>query len=167
MKKIAITSLLATGGMTLFSYLVSKILNKQFLEPAILNQLVFYRQKEKKKHHATGYLIHYAVGLFFTFAYRWLWKKNPSAQRNSASLALGFINGMIGIAGWHLTFVLHPSPPRVDKKNYFLQLLPAHIVFGFLNGWSYRNLKQGSLNQNAPHISIKDMADVSVHKQNM
>jgi hypothetical protein len=167
MRKIIMTSLVATGGMTLFSYLLSKIFDKQFLEPALLNQLVFYRRKEQKKHHATGYLIHYGVGFFFTVIYRWLWKKNPSLQRDSASLTLGFINGLIGIAGWRYTFLLHPAPPRVDKKNYFLQLLAAHVVFGFLNGLSYRNLKQGSLNQVAPNISRKDIADEPVHKQNM
>jgi hypothetical protein len=167
MRKIIMTSLVATGGMTLFSYLLSKIFDKQFLEPALLNQLVFYRRKEQRKHHATGYLIHYGVGFFFTVIYRWLWKKNPSLQRDSASLTLGFINGLIGIAGWRYTFLFHPAPPRVDKKNYFLQLLSAHVVFGFLNGWSYRNLKQGSLNQTALHISRKDIADEQLNKQNM
>jgi hypothetical protein len=167
MRKTIMTSLIATGGMTLFSYLLSKILNKQFLEPLLLNQLVFYRQKEKKKHHATGYLIHYGVGLFFTSIYRWFWKKKPSLQRNSASLTLGFINGMIGITGWHLTFLLHPSPPKVDKKKYHIQLLAAHVVFGVLNGWSYRNMKQGSLKIIASHISRKDIAEASVDKQNM
>jgi hypothetical protein len=150
MKKIVITSLLATGGMTLFSYLLSKVVNKQFLEPALLNQLVFFRQKERKKHHVTGYLIHYAVGLFFTLIYKWLWKKSPETQHNTVSLLLGFINGVIGLLGWQLTFLLHPSPPIVDRKNYHIQLLAAHVVFGFINSWSYRKLKQGSLKQILP-----------------
>jgi hypothetical protein len=145
MKKIFISSLVATGGMTLFSFLLSKAVNKQFLEPALLNQLVFFRQKERKEHDATGYVIHYGVGLFFTIIYRWLWKKNPSTLQNPGSVVLGFINGIIGLTVWQLTFLMHPSPPRIDKKNYHMQLLAAHVVFGLLNGWSYRKLKQGSL----------------------
>jgi len=141
MKKIIISSVVATGGMTLFSFLLSKAGNKQFLEPALLNQLVFFRQKEKKEHHVTGYLIHYGVGLFFTIIYRWLWKKNPSTQRNPFGLILGFINGIIGLTGWHLTFLIHPSPPAVEKRDYYINLLAAHVVFGYLNSWSYRKLK--------------------------
>jgi hypothetical protein len=144
-KKIIISGLVATGGMTLFSYLLSKAVNKQFLEPALLNQLVFFRQKDRKKQHVAGYMIHYGVGLFFTFIYRWLWKEKPSTQRNDVSLILGFINGIIGITGWQLTFLLHPFPPAVDKRKYHIHLLAAHVVFGFLNSWSYRKLKQGSL----------------------
>jgi hypothetical protein len=167
MRKIAITSLMATGGMTLFSYLLSKVVKKQFLEPALLNQLVFFRQKQRKEHHATGYLMHYAVGLFFTSLYRWLWKRNPSSQRNSVNLGLGFFNGIIGMMGWQLTFLMPPAPPRVDRKKYHIQLLAAHVVFGFLNGWSYRKLKQGSFNQNTPGIEEKEDADVLQYKQNM
>jgi hypothetical protein len=132
-----------------------------------LNKLVFIRQKEAKKHHLTGYLIHYAVGIFFTSLYRLLWKRNPSTKRNSVSMALGFFNGIIGIIGWQLTFLTHPSPPRVDRKYYLIHLLAAHVLFGFLNGWSYRKLKQGSIKENIQGISGKELADVSVHKQNM
>jgi hypothetical protein len=167
MKKIVITSLVATGGMTLFSYLLSKVVKEQFLEPALLNQLVFFRKKERKKHHVTGYLVHYAVGLFFTSIYRWFWNRNPSAQRNSVNLGLGFVNGIIGVMVWQLTFLMHPAPPRVERKNYHSQLLGAHVVFGFLNGWSYRKLKQGSLTRINPGMEENEETEVPEHKQNM
>lgn len=145
MKRIAITSLLSTAGMTLFSFLLSKIVRRNFLEPKLLNQLVFYRRKNKKQHHAAGYAVHYLTGLLFTWIYSLIWKNSRYAPRNSDSLWMGFVNGLIGASGWHIVFLVHPSPPIVDRRKYYLQLVAAHMVFGLLNGAGYRNLKSGSV----------------------
>jgi hypothetical protein len=147
MRNIAATSLVATGGMTLFSFLLSKLVKKNFLEPTLLNQLVFYREKAKKQHHPAGYVLHYLAGIFFTSVYSRIWKGTRLSPRSSDSLIMGFINGIIGASGWHLTFLAHPSPPQVNRRKYYLQLVAAHILFGLLNGIGYRKLKSGSVNE--------------------
>tara|TARA_B100000678_G_scaffold281557_1_gene279529 strand:+ start:686 stop:838 length:153 start_codon:yes stop_codon:yes gene_type:complete len=36
----------------------------------------------------------------------------------------------VGIGIWETAFRLHPNPPKVDKKDYYSQLLVAHSIFG-------------------------------------
>ena len=138
MKKILAMSFPATSGMTLFSYILSVRHKEKFLEPLLLNQLIYPDSKKRKAHHASGYFIHLAVGLGFTAMYKWLWKKTPLKPDFITSLTLGFVNGMAGIAGWHSIFMLHRDPPHVKIKKYYLQLLAAHVIFGWINGMLYK-----------------------------
>jgi hypothetical protein len=45
-------------------------------------------------------------------------------------LILGAACGLIGILVWETVFRVHPSPPRIDLKNYYRQLFIAHLIFG-------------------------------------
>ena len=132
-------SLGATIGMTLFSYLVSHNKNEKFLEPLILNQLVYPGQKSQNAHHAMGYILHFLVGLLFTFVYKWIWGKLKIRPFFLNSKLMGAFNGLAGIAGWHLTYKLHNNPPHLKLKKYYVQLFIAHIIFGMLNGILYKH----------------------------
>jgi hypothetical protein len=140
-KKVVPMSLVATAGMTLYSYLVSRHKKEKFLETLLLNQLVYPHEKRQRAHHKTGYLLHYLVGLFFSTFYDQVWKHNLVKPGIFNSSWMGFLNGIGGIAGWHLTFTLHQHPPKVKLKRFYGQLLLAHVIFGILNGWTYRRLK--------------------------
>jgi hypothetical protein len=51
-------------------------------------------------------------------------------------VVLGSASGFFGAEVWRQILKLHPNPPRVDFKNYYKQLIFAHVVFGvFCTGW--------------------------------
>ena len=139
-------ALIATSGMTLFSWILARIYKEKFLETVLLNQLIFPRQKEKKKHHWAGIGIHYAVGYFFSYMYSLLWARTPVSSHLVTGSILGAFNGIAGISGWHTVLVVHPDPPRIRPVKYYMQLLAAHVVFGALNALVYNySGEKGSL----------------------
>lgn len=138
MKRELQMAFVATSGMTLFSYILSRIFKEKFLETTLLNQLIFPHQKESKKHHVAGVGVHYAVGYFFSVLYTWLWTRTSLRAGIATGSVLGFINGLTGVLGWHTAFLIHGHPPKVKLKAYYLQLLAAHVIFGCLNGFVYK-----------------------------
>jgi hypothetical protein len=138
MKNILKMTSVAVTGMTLFSYLAGKFYKERFSEPAVLNEVLYPREgKDNKKHYWTGYAIHWLIGLIFSSVYKLFWDKTKVSSGPGNSMLGGLLNGIIGIGGWHAFFKMrhHPS---VSLKKYYLQLLAAHLVFGFLNGMMYR-----------------------------
>src|SRR5690554_5121154 len=129
MKRELRMAMIATSGMTFFSYILSRIYREKFLETVLLNQLIFPTQKAEKKHHLAGIGIHYAVGYIFSLIYSRLWRRNSVPSGPVSGLVLGFLNGLAGIAGWHSVLTVHPNPPNIKPGKYYLQLLAAHMVF--------------------------------------
>lgn len=126
-------TLLGTSLMTLFSYFLSRKTGRNFREPDILNQLFFNFQifDFNEKPLIPGWILHYVIGLIFVTGFHVFWKVtsvNPSLLSGSI---LGLICGFIGVAGWHLVFLLHPKPPSIALKKYYIHLLAAHIIFGW------------------------------------
>ena len=138
MKRILKMSIFATSGMTLFSYVFSRMFNRKFLEPLLLNQLVFSNKKASSKNHPAGFVAHYAVGTFFSALYYIYWKKTVPDPKALSGSVMGFLNGLLGVSGWHLFFVLHPNPPAIENRKYYIHLVFAHMVFGYLNGLAFR-----------------------------
>ncbi len=137
-----IISTIATSGMTFFSYLLSVKHKEKFLEPLALNQLIYHKNKEKKAHHLMGYLVHYLVGLFFSFFYFVFFSKSIIKLKWLNFSMLGFINGLIGASGWYFSLQIHGNPPKIKLKKYLLQLIGAHIIFGLINGAIYTWIKK-------------------------
>jgi hypothetical protein len=77
-----------------------------------------------------GWLIHYVVGFFFIFLYQVYWTASDSHPTVINGIMLGAVNGVIGICGWKFSFALHPNPPSIDFKEYYMQLFFAHVIFG-------------------------------------
>lgn len=138
MKRELQMAVVATSGMTFFSYILSRIFKEKFLETTLLNQLMFPLQNEDKKHHVAGVGVHYSVGYFFSVIYNWLWNRTSLPAGIATGSILGFINGLAGIIGWNMVFRIHPNPPVIRPVKYYLQLLAAHVVFGSLNGIVYK-----------------------------
>jgi hypothetical protein len=124
--------------MTAWSILVSRKTNKQFREPVLLNLLLsrLTSKNQIQTDSAAGWVSHYLAGAAFTAAYDQLWRKHKPTLKNS--LMLGGISGLAGIGIWELAFRMHPSPPMVDKKNYYRQLFVAHLIFGVFSALGYR-----------------------------
>ncbi|GAC1310764.1 MAG: hypothetical protein NVSMB24_28720 [Mucilaginibacter sp.] len=138
-KEILFAGISGTTFMTAFSYAVSAVEKENFSEPERLGQLArrLLPTISKKENQLIGWSAHYGVGLLFSTAYDWLWankKIKPSFKNN---LLLGGISGLAAVAIWKATFKMHPLPPRLSFDKYYLQLVPAHIVFAVFAGLAY------------------------------
>jgi hypothetical protein len=124
----------ATAGttmMTLFSYLVSIAADKNFSEPEHLGTMIhrFMPGESKKATQMAGWGAHYAVGLLFVLAYGELWQTGKIKKTISNGLILGALSGALAVLVWKATLKAHPAPPWMDFTKFYLQLVPAHIVF--------------------------------------
>lgn len=133
MIQILFSGIIATSIMTLFSYIVSAFSHSQFREPQLLNQLIKrstalpFKPGQK---NLTGWIIHYAIGIFFVVIFDFIWNYTDFEPSIFTGALLGFIFGFIGITGWKIMFSLNPDPPEINFRNFYLQLLPAHVIFG-------------------------------------
>lgn len=130
---------IGTSFMTLFSHLVSESEQEQFREPELLATLIENLHANIKKEYAqsAGWVLHYLVGYMFAMIYQHVWKHTRTKPGFASGLVLGGISGVLAIAVWNTVFRLHPDPPRIDFKKYYIQLFIAHLVFGVTTAMGY------------------------------
>ena len=143
--KVVSVGATATTFMTLYSYILSEIKDEHFREPEILGQLLrrLIPLIKKKYTRAAGWQAHYLVGILFAAVYIYLWSKKGITPTVKNGLLFGGISGLIAMGVWKSVMKMHPNPPLLHFKKFYMQLLPAHIVFGLAATLSYNNsLKQ-------------------------
>lgn len=133
MKKLVEMSIIATTGMTLAGFLISAVRKKKSLPPKALNQMIYPEKQPERANRIEGYLLYWLIGLGFSTVYKAIWDKSVHHPNASSGLALGFLNGVKGVARWHVLLKTHPSPPSIKLKPFYLQLLGAHVLFGYLH----------------------------------
>jgi hypothetical protein len=143
-EQVLASGLTGTTFMTLFSYLVSIADGENFSEPERLGQLAdrLTPKLNKQQSHALGWLGHYAVGLLFALVYVELWSRKKLKPDFYTCLWLGGLSGIFAVAIWKTTFKLHPLPPSLSFNKYYLQLVPAHLVFAVFAGIGYNILSK-------------------------
>ncbi|WPU95718.1 hypothetical protein SNE25_09325 [Mucilaginibacter sabulilitoris] len=143
-KEILASGITGTTFMTLFSYLISLADGENFSEPERLGQLAgrLIPKLDKQRSLALGWLGHYGVGLLFALVYVELWRRGKLKPDLKTNLWLGGLSGLLAVAVWKTTFKLHPLPPSLSFNKYYLQLVPAHLVFAVFAGIGYQILKR-------------------------
>lgn len=140
MKKILSAVLLpalkGTASMTLFSYLLSDLCKKNFKEPVLLGLLLRKRRKGIAenaalpiKHHLAGWLLHYIAGLAWTVLVHALDSRRGEPPGRFLTGIYGIGCGLVSIGVWNRLLNAHPDPPRIDRAAFYMQLLPAHLIF--------------------------------------
>lgn len=130
---ILISGILATGLMTLFDYGITHVTKRRFIVPEILNILLsraFSESFTGGMKNAAGWVVHFAVGVIFAVIFYLVLLITDIRPGLLFGAVMGFLFGLLGIAGWRLLFKLHKNPPEINLKRFLLQLLAAHIVFG-------------------------------------
>lgn len=147
-KDVLISGISGTTFMTLFSYLVSELDGENFSESERLGQLAkrLLPMLSKDGKQITGWAAHYLVGLLFALVYVELWSRRKIKLSIKRNLLLGGISGIIAVAIWKATFKMHPMPPAMNFNKYYLQLIPAHVVFAVFAGIGYQVLKKAENN---------------------
>jgi len=112
--------------MTLFSYIMSGLAKKNFKEPNLLNDLLNQANRDGS---LAGWAVHYSIGVLFTAIYEAIWLLWDLAPEFWFTLTAGIISGIIGVIGWSLMLKLSNDPPKIALKDFYLQLVLAHVFF--------------------------------------
>ncbi|MDT3402161.1 hypothetical protein [Mucilaginibacter terrae] len=130
-KQVIIAGVTGTTLMTLFSEALSRVKGHNYNEAEILSELLNrVSPLNKQQSRVAGWIGHYGVGAMFATMYDvYLNKSNTKASIINGAI-FGALSGLTGAAIWHTTFKAHPNPPGVDLKNYYKQLIVAHVIFG-------------------------------------
>jgi Protein of unknown function (DUF2938). len=141
-KDVLVSAITGTTFITAFSYLVSELDDKNFSEPERLGQLAkrLLPILNKEEKLITGWAAHYLVGLLFALIYLELWTQGKVKPTLGQTLLLGGVSGILAVAIWKTVFKLHPLPPSLSFNKYYLQLIPAHVVFALFAALGYRLL---------------------------
>ena len=129
--KIIAAGVAGTFVMTLFSKILSRTAKKNFDEPEILSKLysrLDNRYLPTNRDKFAGYFLHYGVGVLFNLVYvelLHLHRQNPSIKLEAL---IGAVSGIVGVGIWQATLILHPDPPRLSWKDFYVQLIIAHIL---------------------------------------
>lgn len=150
-KKIIAATVVGTSVMTLFSYLISRNQKRNFTEPDVLSEILAENNSlSKDEAKPIGWGTHYGIGLAFTGAYSQVWEHTPIKPSLASGAALGALSGLVGILGWTQMFHLHHPTSSNYRKQYYAQLMAAHIVFGMGAAVGYK-----MLSKDKPKLSTK------------
>jgi hypothetical protein len=143
-KDVLTAGITGTTFMTLFSYLVSAADDENYSEPERLGQLAdrLIPKLSEEQGQALGWLGHFGVGMLFSLIYVELWRRRWPKSSIKNNLIVGGISGIMAVAIWKTTFKMHPVPPALSFNKYYLQLVPAHVVFAVFAGIGYQLLKK-------------------------
>jgi len=146
MDKILKTTLSGIGGttvMTAASALSSVMLNQNFREPEHLATMIgrLAPFMSKRAQAVAGWAAHYGMGFVFAAVYVELWETRKIKHTIKNGLILGALSGVLGMLIWKATFKTHPLPPFIKKNNFYIQRIPAHIVFAVFATITYRLIK--------------------------
>ncbi len=134
---ITLSTIFATSAMTLFSYIISKVFNKNYVEPFLLAKVLMKFKLISIKPLLWSWVMHYLIGLFFILIYQYLWDSNLLQITILNGVLLGAISGIIGAAGWKN--FLHFANMKIKEYDtmYYVQLVLAHVVFGVVVAITY------------------------------
>jgi len=143
---ILFPAVMGTSVMTSFSHLLSDLYKEDFSEPRHLSVMLKRLAPgiSKKWAFIAGWGAHYAVGVLFASVYAELWRSGKLRPTLATGAILGALSGAIAVMVWKATFKAHPTPPWIDYSKYYIQLVPAHVVFAVITTITYRlqQLKQ-------------------------
>lgn len=129
-----------TVMMTLGSELMTKIFGENFSEPDHLETMIkrLAPMLSKQAKVIAGWGAHLTMGLIFAAIYVELWEKREIKHSITNGIILGVLSGLIGLLIWKGTFKAHPLPPWLNYNAFYLQRIPAHVVFAVTATITYR-----------------------------
>jgi len=140
--KTAISGIAGTTVMTLSSELMS-LMGQNFSEPDHLSEMIARLAPflSKRAKVIAGWGAHYAMGIVFAAVYVELWESRQIKHTIKNGILLGAISGLLGLLVWRGTFKTHPIPPSMDYQTFYLQRIPAHIIFAVSATIAYKLMK--------------------------
>lgn len=124
---IAIAGIVATGVMTLFTYIVGRSFAQNLRVVQILGYMIrsFHRGKivdlRSQKTFLVGGILHYLIGVGFTAVFYWLKNYQSGIPLSWLALLCGSSAGILAIICWRLFILFHPRPPILKIKTFYRQ----------------------------------------------
>ena len=129
--KVFFAAILGTILMTTFSYVVSRIKSQQFKEPKLLNMILRRSTYDMNPSNNSilGWVVHFSIGVILMTLF-YIFHLTFSFNISLISILIyGVFAGILSIISWHLMFMLSPNSPNIELKEYYIQLLFAHVLF--------------------------------------
>ncbi|HKJ47447.1 MAG TPA: hypothetical protein VJ973_00065 [Christiangramia sp.] len=129
--KVFFAAILGTILMTTFSYVVSRIKSQQFKEPKLLNMILRRSTYDMNPSNNSilGWVVHFSIGVILMTLF-YIFHLTFSFNISLISILIyGVFAGILSIISWHLMFMLSPNSPDISLKEYYIQLLLAHVLF--------------------------------------
>ena len=129
-KNILLPAIAGTSLMTVFSYVIAELEDKNFSEPELLAHIEKRLLKAPKKIALpAGWVTHYGVGVIITLFF-YLVRQNTNLKPVfKGSFALGALGGLSAIMAWKLALKVLPRRSDNFYKKFYSQLFVAHFVF--------------------------------------
>lgn len=152
LEKTIVSGTVGTSFMTAASALMSLLPHENFKEPKHLSTMIGRLEPflSKNQKHIAGWGAHYGMGLLFAAVYVELWEKGAIKHTIKNGIILGVLSGVLGLLIWKGTFKVHPLPPSIRYLDFYLQRIPAHVVFAVFATISYRLVKDQEKAKNQP-----------------
>ena len=143
-EKIALTGFGGTTIMTASSYLMSLLADENFRENDHLETMIsrLAPSLSKTAQAIAGWGAHYAMGMVFASIYVELWETKQIRHSIKNGIILGVISGLLGLLIWKATFKIHPLPPWINFDKFYLQRVPAHVIFAVAATLTYRLIEK-------------------------
>lgn len=130
--QVIIAGISGTILMTAFSYIIARVKSQQFKEPKLLNMILrrsTFDKMNPTNNSVMGWVLHFSIGvLLMTLFY--LLHLTFSFKISFFSIFIyGIFAGILSILSWHLMFLISPNSPDISLKEFYIQLLIAHIFF--------------------------------------
>ncbi len=144
LEKTLISGFVGTSFMTASSALMSLLPKEEFREPDQLSKLIgrLFPFMSKKAEIICGWGAHYAMGFLFAMVYVELWEKKEIEHSIKNGILLGLLSGLLGLLVWKASFKIHPLPPNNRKLDFYIQRIPAHIVFAVFATIGYNHIEK-------------------------
>jgi hypothetical protein len=129
-KNILLPAIAGTSLMTVFSYIITELEDKNFSEPELLAHIEKRLLKAPKKIALlAGWATHYSVGIMITSFFYLIRQNTNMKSAFKGSLILGALSGLSAIVAWKIA--LKTLPGRSDNfyNKFYSQLFVAHFVF--------------------------------------
>ncbi|WP_449437101.1 hypothetical protein [Pedobacter steynii] len=154
--KTVLTGIGGTTAMTAGSALMSRMMKENYKEPEHLRTMIarlapFHSRQAKV---IAGWGAHYAMGFVFAAVFVELWQKGTIKHNLRNGLMLGLASGLLGLLIWKATFKLHPLPPQLHYFDFYMQRIPAHVVFSVFATLTYRWIRSEELARNAEPAEV-------------
>ncbi|MBT8319589.1 MAG: hypothetical protein KJP01_05610 [Gramella sp.] len=130
--KVIIAGIVGTLLMTTFSYALSKLKSKQFREPKLLNMILRRSTSDRmnpSNNSVIGWVVHFSIGIILMTLFYMIHLIFAFSITFISIFFYGILAGSLSILSWYLMFSISPNPPEISVKEFYVQLLIAHLLF--------------------------------------
>ena len=130
--QVIIAGITGTILMTAFSFIMARVKSQQFKEPKLLNMLLrrsTFDQRAHADNSLLGWVLHFAIGIILMILFYILHLTFSFNITFLSIISYGIFAGILAILSWHIMFLISSPPPDISLKEFYIQLLIAHILF--------------------------------------